>query len=157
VLYVLYAGLPGRTGIAGGIVAGEVLAFAGNSFRCPLTDLAERYGAQSDSAADIYLPKWFAHNMPTIHTPLLVLMTYLLARNLRRSRKPPTGSAAPISAVAVSDVAVGKWLTRIFGGDLDPGSVLLSSGQRSHLQQAECLLRPVPCEGEAGGAPAVLA
>jgi hypothetical protein len=93
VLYVLYAGLRGRTGrrvgIASGIAAGEVLVFAGNGFRCPLTDLAERYGAQSGSVTDIYLPKWFAHNMPAIHTPLLVLMTYLHARNLRRSRQAP--------------------------------------------------------------------
>lgn len=88
VVYVLYAGLRGRTdtsvGIAGGIVAGEVLVFAGSGFRCPLTALAERYGAQSGSVTDIYLPRWFAHNMPAIHAPLLVLMTYLHARNLRR-------------------------------------------------------------------------
>jgi len=98
VLYVLYAGLRGHTdrrvGIAGGVVAGEVLVFAGNGFRCPLTELAERYGAPSGSVTDIYLPKWFAHNLPAIHTPLLVLMTYLHARNLRRSRQAPgTGSA----------------------------------------------------------------
>jgi hypothetical protein len=90
VLYVLYAGLVGRTGkrvgIAGAIVAGETLVFAGNGFRCPLTGLAERYGAQRGSVTDIYLPKWFAHNMPAIHTPLLVLMTYLHARNLRRAK-----------------------------------------------------------------------
>jgi hypothetical protein len=97
VLYVLYAGFAGRTdkrvGIAGAIVAGETLVFAGNGFRCPLTELAERYGAQSGSVTDIYLPKWFAHNMPAIHTPPLVLMTYLHARNLRRSRHTPrTGS-----------------------------------------------------------------
>ncbi len=88
VVYVLYAGLRGRTdrsvGIAGGIVAGEVLVFAGSGFRCPLTALAERYGARSGSVTDIYLPRWFAHNMPAIHAPLLVLMTYLHARNLRR-------------------------------------------------------------------------
>jgi len=86
VLYVLYAGFAGRTekgvGIAGAIVASETLVFAGNGFRCPLTELAERYGAQSGSVADIYLPRWFAHNMPAVHTPLLVLMTYLHARNL---------------------------------------------------------------------------
>jgi hypothetical protein len=96
VLYVLYAGLRGRTdrraGIAGGIVAGEVLVFAGNGFRCPLTQLAERYGAQSGSVTDIYLPQWFAHNMPAIHTPLLVLMTYLHARNMRRSRQAANGA-----------------------------------------------------------------
>lgn len=92
-LYVLYAGLRGRTdrgvAIAGSIVAGEVLVFAGNGLRCPLTELAERYGAEQGSVTDIYLPKWFAHNMPAIHTPLLVLMTYLHARNLRHSRHTP--------------------------------------------------------------------
>jgi hypothetical protein len=36
---------------------------------------------------DIYLPRWFAHNLPAIHTPLLVLMAYLHTRNLRRSRQ----------------------------------------------------------------------
>jgi hypothetical protein len=90
VLYVLYAGFAGRTdkrvSIAGAIVVGETLVFAANGFRCPLTDLAERHGAERGSVTDIYLPKWFAHNMPAIHTPLLVLMTYLHARNLRRSR-----------------------------------------------------------------------
>ncbi len=93
VVYVLYAGFAGRTdkrvGIAGAIVAGETLVFAGNGFRCPLTGLAERYGARSGSVTDIYLPRWFAHNMPAIHTPLLVLMTYVHARNLRRSRQTP--------------------------------------------------------------------
>jgi hypothetical protein len=99
VLYVLYAGLQGRTGksvgIAGGVVAGEVLVFAGNGFRCPLTKLAERYGAQDGSVTDIYLPKWFAHNMPAMHTPLLVLMTYLHARNLRQSRQAARKQVAP--------------------------------------------------------------
>jgi len=90
VLYLLYAGFAGHTGkragIAGAVVAAETLIFAGNGFRCPLTKLAERYGAQSGSVTDIYLPKWLAHNMPAIHTPLLALMTYLHVRNLRRSR-----------------------------------------------------------------------
>jgi hypothetical protein len=93
VVYVLYAGFAGRSGkragIAGAIVAGETLVFAGNGCRCPLTGLAERYGARSGSVTDIYLPKWFAHNMPAIHAPLLVLMTYLHARNLRRARQAP--------------------------------------------------------------------
>jgi hypothetical protein len=103
VLYVLYAGLrghtDGRAGIAGGIAAGEVMVFAGNGFRCPLTGLAELYGASSGFVTDIYLPQWFAHNMPAIHTPLLVLMTYLHTRNLRRSRQAPEKPIAPATAV----------------------------------------------------------
>jgi hypothetical protein len=97
VLYVLYAGFAGRTdrrvGIAGAIVAGETLVFAANGFRCPLTELAEHYGAERGSVTDIYLPKWFAHSIPAIHAPLLVLMAYLHARNLRRSH-----GANPITA-----------------------------------------------------------
>jgi hypothetical protein len=93
VLYVLYAGFAGRTGkragIAGAIVAGETVVFAANGCRCPLTGLAERYGAQSGSVTDIYLPKCFARNMPAIHAPLLVLMIYLHARTWRRSRRTP--------------------------------------------------------------------
>ena len=90
-LYVLYAGFAGRTdkrvGIAGAVVVAESLVFAANGFRCPLTELAERYGAERGSVTDIYLPKSFAQNIPAIHAPLLVLMTYLHARNLRRSRR----------------------------------------------------------------------
>jgi hypothetical protein len=94
VLYVLYAGFVGRTdrrvGIAGAIVAGESLVFAANGFRCPLTEIAEGYGAERGSVTDIYLPKRFAESIPAIHAPLLVLMTYLHARNLRRSRQART-------------------------------------------------------------------
>lgn len=90
VVYVLYAGLVGRTdrrvGVAAAVVTGEALVFAGNGFRCPLTELAKRYGANTGSVTDIYLPNWFAHNIPAIHAPLLVLMTYLHVRNHRRTQ-----------------------------------------------------------------------
>jgi hypothetical protein len=86
--YVLYAGLVGRTdrrvAVAAGVVAAEVLVFAGNGFRCPLTDVAERLGAEDGSVTDIYLPKWVAHNLPGIHVPLLALAAYLHGRNLAR-------------------------------------------------------------------------
>lgn len=86
--YLLITGLAGRTdkrvGLAAAVVTAETLVFAGNGFRCPLTGLARRYGAESGSVTDIYLPRWFAHNLPAIHTPLLVLMAYLHLKNLRR-------------------------------------------------------------------------
>lgn len=90
VIYTLYAGFAGRTdkraAAAAAVVAGEVLLFAGNGFRCPLTELAGRLGAQSGSVTDIFLPEWLARNLPEIHAPLVVLTVYLHARNLRRSR-----------------------------------------------------------------------
>ena len=85
--YVLYAGFARRSdrraGIAAGVVAAETLVFAGNGFRCPLTQVAERLGAERGSVTDIYLPRWFARNLPAIHVPLIALAAFLHARNLR--------------------------------------------------------------------------
>jgi hypothetical protein len=57
--------------------------FAAMGFRCPLTLVAERVGAEHGAVTDIYLPRWFARNLPAIHVPLIVLAGYLHARNLR--------------------------------------------------------------------------
>jgi hypothetical protein len=46
--------------------------------------LAKHYEAESGAVTDIYLPKWFAHNMPAIHVPLLIVMAYLHIRNYPR-------------------------------------------------------------------------
>ena len=87
VVYVLHAVWVGRTdrrvGLAAAVVAGE----------CPLTELATRYGARRGSVTDIYLPSWFAHNIPAIHAPLLVVMAYLHVRNLRRRQGRGTSGA----------------------------------------------------------------
>ena len=86
-VYLLYAGFTGRSdrraAIAAGVVGGECLIFAANGFRCPLAQLAENLGAERGSVTDIYLPGWFAHNLPAIHVPLVVLAAFLHARNVR--------------------------------------------------------------------------
>jgi hypothetical protein len=89
--YVLYAGAARRTdrraALAGAVVAGESLVFAANGFHCPLTQLAEKIGAADGSVTDIWLPRWFAHNLPAIHVPLLAAAAYLNGRNLRDQRR----------------------------------------------------------------------
>jgi len=89
--YVLYAGAARRTdrraALAAAVVAGETLIFAANGFRCPLTQLAENFGAADGSVTDIWLPRWFAHNLPAIHVPLLAAATYLNGRNLRNQHR----------------------------------------------------------------------
>ena len=89
-VYLLYAGFARRSdrraAVAAVVVGGESLVFAATGFRCPLTDVAESLGAESGSVTDIYLPRWFAHNLPAIHVPLILLAVYLHARNLRRIR-----------------------------------------------------------------------
>jgi len=89
-VYVLWAGFRTRSdrraAIAAGVVASESVVFVANGFRCPLTQIAERVGAERGSVTDIYLPRWFAHNLPAIHVPLIVLAACLHARNLRGER-----------------------------------------------------------------------
>ncbi len=90
-LYVLYTGFAGRSGrraaIAAGVVAGEVLVFTAYGFRCPLTGIAERLGAERGSVTDIYLPRWFARHLPAIHAPLILLAAGLHGRNMRRAAR----------------------------------------------------------------------
>lgn len=96
-MYLIYSGLRGRTdrraAKAAVVVAGETLIFAANGFHCPLTPLARRLGDPTGSVTDIYLPKWFARNLPAIHVPLLVLAAVTHWRNLHaeRDRGWPTG------------------------------------------------------------------
>jgi hypothetical protein len=98
VAYLLWSGATGRSdrraGLAAAVVAGECLVFAAAGFRCPMTGLAERAGAASGSVTDIYLPTWFAKNLPAIHVPLLALIGWLHGRTLRRGRtsRQPTST-----------------------------------------------------------------
>jgi hypothetical protein len=91
--YLLWSGATGRSdrraAAAAAVVGGECLVFAADGFRCPLTGLAEAAGAPSGSVTDIYLPAWFARNLPAIHLPMLVLIGWLH----RRARTAPTAGA----------------------------------------------------------------
>jgi hypothetical protein len=97
--YLLWAGATGRSdrraGAAAAVVAGECLVFAAHGFRCPLTGLAERAGATTGSVTDIYLPAWFARNLPAIHVPLLVLIGWLHGRILHRCHAHEREASAP--------------------------------------------------------------
>ena len=90
-IYVLWAGMAGRSdrraAVAASVVAVECVVFAANGFRCPLTDVARRLGADDVAVTDIYLPRWFAHSLPAIHVPLILASVWLHARNIR-SRRP---------------------------------------------------------------------
>jgi hypothetical protein len=83
--YLIYAGLKRRkdrrTAIAAMVIIGECIIFLGNRCRCPLTGLAESLGATHGSVTDIYLPRWLASNLVSIHVPLLTLALYLHVKN----------------------------------------------------------------------------
>ena len=98
IVYLIYKGVrretDRRVAVAVAIATGETLIYAGNGFRCPLTGLAERLGAERGSVTDIFLPNWLASHIANIYTPLLALGLLLHARNLRAQRppQPPTSN-----------------------------------------------------------------
>lgn len=88
--WLVLTGLTGRRDrtvvAAGGLVAVEVAVFFANDHVCPMTPLAERYGAASGSVSDIFLPDAMARTTPIWSTALLVLAGLLHIRSALRAR-----------------------------------------------------------------------
>jgi hypothetical protein len=78
-----------RAAISGAMGTGEALVYALNGFRCPLTSVADRLGAENGSVADIYLPAWIEAHLPEITGPIYAGAVFLHARNVLRSRREP--------------------------------------------------------------------
>ena len=82
ILYVLYAGIGNIMSkyviiaIVLVIMEGAVLLF--NGWKCPLTNLAEKYTNDRKDNFDIYLPAWLARYNKTIFTTLFMLGIILL-------------------------------------------------------------------------------
>lgn len=88
ILYTLYCGLTDRvsrrTGIAVAAVIGEAIVYWRNRWRCPLTDVAERLGAENGTVGDLFLPDWFTPHIPVVGTSLFgVGILALVGRRLR--------------------------------------------------------------------------
>jgi hypothetical protein len=85
-----YAALRGRSdhraAFTGGVVTVEALVYAANGFRCPLTTVAERLGAEHGSVADIYLPRWLEQHLPLVTGPAFGAALVLHAANVLRRR-----------------------------------------------------------------------
>lgn len=76
-----------RTAYALGIAIGETAVYVSNNQVCPLTPLAERFGAESGSVVDIFLPAAVARRIPVIGGTALVLGLVLNGRALLASRQ----------------------------------------------------------------------
>ena len=90
ILLVLVDGLRGhptrRTSAALVVALGECAVFAGNGFVCPLTPMAERYGARRGSVSDIFLPDVVAQNLTWSSSIILAIGIALNVRAVRRQR-----------------------------------------------------------------------
>lgn len=74
-----------RTAIAGGVVAVETVTYLSNNRVCPLTPLAELFGATRGSVVDMFLPAAVARRIPLVAGSAALLSIGLNVRALLRS------------------------------------------------------------------------
>lgn len=91
ILWLVATGITGRrdrsVAIAATLVAIESGVFLANDGVCPLTPLAERYGARRGGVSDIFLPDAVARTIPVWATSLVVLGAMLHLRGLVADRR----------------------------------------------------------------------
>jgi len=81
------SGRPGRrTAGALGIALGESAIYLSNNQVCPLTPLAEEFGAERGSVVDIFLPHALARRIPIVSSTALLVGILLNLRALRHQR-----------------------------------------------------------------------
>ena len=80
---LLYAGITGARGVwlwaALGLLSIEVVVFAGNGMKCPLTALAVKYGARTGYVFDTFLPERATRYTFRFFGTLMVIGLILLA------------------------------------------------------------------------------
>lgn len=83
-----------RTAIAGSVVLGESLLYISNNHVCPLTPLAEEFGAERGSVVDLCLPTAVARQIPLVAGSAALLALALNLRALLRRDCP--GRSGPV-------------------------------------------------------------
>lgn len=84
----LWDGLRGapsrRTALAGAVVAAESGIYVSNNQVCPLTPLAEEFGAERGSVVDMFLPAAVARRIPLVAGSSAILAVLLNIRAMAR-------------------------------------------------------------------------
>lgn len=73
-----------RTAIAGGVVLVESALYVSNNQVCPLTPLAEEFGAERGSVVDMFLPAFAARRIPIVAGSMTALALALNIKALLR-------------------------------------------------------------------------
>jgi hypothetical protein len=91
ILWLVATGLTGRRDrsvrLAALAVTAEAAVFIANRGVCPLTPMAERFGATRGSVSDIFLPDVVARTIPIWSSALLVIAVSLHVRSLLAGRR----------------------------------------------------------------------
>jgi len=86
--WLVVTGFRGRhdrsVAVAAALVAAEGVVWIGNGRVCPLTPMAERYGARHGSVSDIWLPEVVARTIPQWSIPLVAMAAMLHGRGVWR-------------------------------------------------------------------------
>jgi hypothetical protein len=89
--WLVATGLVGRRDrsvvVAAALVAAESVVFMTNRGTCPLTPLAERYGAEDGRVSDMFLPDALARTIPCWSIPLVGIGVALHVRAWGRRRQ----------------------------------------------------------------------
>jgi len=90
ILWIVATGLVGRrdrsVAVAAALVGAESVVFVTNRGACPLTPLAERYGAEDGRVSDMFLPDALARTIPYWSIPLVGIGVALHVRAWRAGR-----------------------------------------------------------------------
>lgn len=73
-----------RTAVAGGVVLAESVLYVSNNQVCPLTPLAEEFGAEQGSVVDLFLPAAMARRIPLVAGSAALVALALNVRALLR-------------------------------------------------------------------------
>ena len=71
--------------LAAGVMAVQATVFVASHGTCPLTPLAERYGAKRGSVSDIFLPDVLARTLPVWSSALLATAAALHIRSIYKA------------------------------------------------------------------------
>ncbi len=85
VIYILYSGIAENYNwtlfVAIGVILIEGLVLIFNNWRCPLTNLAKKHGAEKGTVTDMFCPKWFVPHVFRSFTVLFAIGIILLVVN----------------------------------------------------------------------------
>jgi hypothetical protein len=117
ILWLLVSGLLHRrdwtVAVAAGAVTGEAVVFLANGLVCPLTPLAEGWGAAHGQVSDIFLPRPVARTIPIWSSLLVAVAIVLHARawlqRSRRSRNAAAGVDGVLDGTVARDQRRPRW------------------------------------------------
>jgi len=88
VLFILYCGITGHFGpalvVALILVVAECIVYASFKFKCPLSDVARKYGAEEENFSDLFIPRWLSRRSPIVFGSLFAIGLLLVALRLLR-------------------------------------------------------------------------